>query len=166
MAQKDTQQPMKVEFSDAAKKEFEAILKRYPDKRSATLPTLHLAQREFGYISPDVMEYVSQLLDLPVGEVMDTTSFYTMFKLKPTGKYHIQVCRTLSCALRGAREIYEHLEEKLGIQEGEVTPDGKFSLMKVECLGSCGTAPVVQINDDYYEGLTIEKLDEILDNLE
>ncbi len=166
MAQKETQQPMKVEFSEAAKKEFQEILKRYPDKRSATLPTLHLAQREFGYISRDVMEYVSSLLDLTVGEVMDTTSFYTMFKLKPTGKYHIQVCRTLSCALRGAQEIYEHLEAKLGIHEGEVTPDGKFSLMKVECLGSCGTAPVVQINDDYYEGLTIEKLDEILDNLE
>ncbi len=166
METKNKQQTSKVEFSESARKEFDEILKRYPDKRSAMLPTLHLAQREFGYISPDVMEYVSKLLDVAVGDVLDTTTFYTMFKLKPTGKYHIQVCRTLSCALRGAREIYEHLEEKLGITEGEVTPDGKFSLMKVECLGSCGTAPVVQINDDYYEGLTIEKLDEILDKLE
>ncbi|NOX38689.1 MAG: NADH-quinone oxidoreductase subunit NuoE [Calditrichaeota bacterium] len=157
---------MKVEFSEAAKKEFDEIVKRYPQKRAALLTVLHLAQREFGWLSRDVMEYVGQLLDIPVGEVYDTASFYTMFYKKPVGKYHIQVCHTLSCALRGARNIYEHLEQKLGIKDGEVTPDGKFSLIKVECLGSCGTAPVVQINDDYYEGLTIEKLDDILNHLD
>ncbi len=157
---------MKVAFSDAALKAFDEIVKRYPEKRAALLPVLHLAQREFGWLSQDVMEYVGQLLDVPVGEVYDTASFYTMFYKKPVGKYHIQVCHTLSCALRGARNIYNHLEYKLGIKNGEVTPDGKFSLVKVECLGSCGTAPVVQINDDYYEGLTIETLDDILNKLD
>ena len=156
---------MKVEFSEAAKKEYEAILKRYPEKRAALLPVLHLAQREFGWISTDVMEYVANLMDIPVGDVLDTASFYTMFHKKPMGKYHVQVCHTLSCALRGARKIYEAAEKKLKIREGEVTPDGRFSLVKVECLGSCGTAPVVQINDDYYEGLTVEKFLEILDSL-
>ncbi len=155
----------KVVFSDKAQKEFQDIISRYPEKRAALLMVLHLAQREFGWLSREVMEYVAELLDLTPGDVYDTASFYTMFYKKPMGKYHIQVCHTLSCALRGARNIYEHLEKKLGISEGEVTPDGKFSLMKVECLGACGTAPVVQINDDYYENLTIEKLDEILNNL-
>ena len=157
---------MKVEFSESAKKEFDAIVQRYPQKRAALLTVLHLAQREFGWLSREVMEYVGRLLDIPAGEVYDTASFYTMFYQKPVGKYHIQVCHTLSCALRGARNIYEHLEQKLGIKAGEVTPDGKFSLVKVECLGSCGTAPVVQINDDYFEGLTIEQLDDILNRLD
>ncbi len=156
---------MKVKFSEEALKEYQDLLKRYPERRAALLPTLHLAQREFGWISHEVMEYLSQLMEIPVTEILDTVSFYTMFKTKPSGKYHIQVCSTLSCALRGSREIFEYLTKKLGIQEGEVTPDGKFSLVKVECLGSCGTAPVVQINDDYYEGMTPEKLDNILENL-
>ncbi len=157
---------MKVEFSEEALQQYKDILQRYPEKRAALLPTLHLAQQEFGWISREVMQYLSELMDIPVTVILDTVSFYTMFKTKPSGKYHIQVCSTLSCALRGSREIYEHLTSKLGIQAGEVTPDGKFSLVKVECLGSCGTAPVVQINDDYYEGMTPEKLDKILDELE
>lgn len=155
----------KVVFSDKAKKEFEEIVSRYPQKRASLLMVLHLAQREFGWLSAEVIEYIASLLELTPGEVYDTASFYTMFYKKPMGKYNIQICHTLSCALRGARNIYEHLQKKLGISDGEVTPDGKFSLMKVECLGACGTAPVVQINDKYYENLTIEKLDEILDNL-
>lgn len=156
---------MSVEFSPEAKKEYEAILTRYPEKRAALLPALHLAQREFGWISPEVMQYLSDLMGIPVTEIYDTASFYTMFKLKPTGKYLIQVCSTLSCYLRGSREIVEHIKEKYGIGPGETTPDGKFTLWKVECLGSCGTAPVVQINDDYYEDMTIEKLDQVLENL-
>lgn len=157
---------MSVEFSAEAKKEFDEILKKYPEKRAALLPTLHLAQREFGWISADVMKYIGQLLDIPVQEVYDTASFYTMFKLEPTGKYLIQVCSTLSCYLRGSKEIVEHIKSKYGIDVGETTKDGKFTLWKVECLGACGTAPVVQINDDYYEEMTIEKLDQVLDKLE
>ncbi|MFZ0390991.1 MAG: NAD(P)H-dependent oxidoreductase subunit E [Calditrichia bacterium] len=156
---------MKVTFSEAALQEYNKIVQKYPEKRAALLPALHLAQREFGWISRDVIRYLSELMDIPSTEILDTTTFYTMFKTAPTGKYHIQVCGTISCALRGSRQIYEHLSGKYGIQDGTVSADGRFSLMKVECLGSCGTAPVVQINDDYYEDLTIEKLDKILDGL-
>lgn len=157
---------MSVKFSDEALKEYQAILQKYPDRRAALLPALHLAQREFGWISRDVMRYLSELMDIPVTQVLDTATFYTMFKTKPSGKYHIQLCSTLSCALRGSRQIYEHLTEKLGIEDGQMTSDGKFSIQKVECLGACGTAPVVQINDDYYEGVTPESLDKILESLE
>lgn len=156
---------MEVKFSQTAQAEFEQIVQRYPHKRATLLPALHLAQREFGWISREVMRYLSELLDIPVTEILDTVTFYTMFKTKPTGKYHIQICSTLSCALRGSRKVYEHLVKKLNIREGEVTADGKFSLMKVECLGSCGTAPVVQINDKYYENMSLEKLDQILAEL-
>ncbi len=156
---------MEVKFSQTAQAELDRLLKRYPDKRAALLPALHLAQREFGWISREVMRYLGELLDIPVTEILDTVTFYTMFKTTPMGKYHIQVCSTLSCALRGSREVYEHLVQKLNIRDGEVTADGRFSLMKVECLGSCGTAPVVQINDDYYENITLEKLDQILAEL-
>lgn len=157
---------MEVKFSEAALKEYDAIVKKYPERRGALLPVLHLAQREFGWISRDAMRYISELLDIPLANVLDTASFYTMFKLQPAGRYHIQLCSTLSCALRGSRQMYEHVSQKYGIGDGEVTSDGKFSLLKVECLGSCGTAPVVQINDDYYEDMTIEKLDKVLDGLE
>jgi NADH-quinone oxidoreductase E subunit len=156
---------MEVKFSKSAQSEFQQIVEKYPQKRAALLPVLHLAQREFGWISREVMRYLSELLDIPVTEVLDTATFYTMFKTKPSGKYHIQICSTLSCALRGSREVYEHLVDKLKIKDGEVTPDGKFSLLKVECLGSCSTAPVVQINDDYYEDISLEKLDQILSDL-
>lgn len=156
---------MKVSFSDAVLKEFDAIVARYPLKKAAMLPVLHLAQREFGWLSKDVLEYVGQLLQVPFSEVLDTASFYTMFKLKPTGKYHLQVCHTLSCALRGAAHICKHVEEKYGVANGEVSKDGRLSLIKVECLGACGTAPVVQINDDYYENLTTEQLDKVIEGL-
>ncbi len=154
---------MKIAFSDDAMKEFQEIVARYPNKRAALLPALHLAQREFAWLPYETLEYVGGLLELPYSEVYDTASFYTMFKLKPTGKYHLQVCHTLSCALRGAGAICGHVKEKYGIGNGETTPDGKLSLVKVECLGSCGTAPVVQINDDYYEDLSPEQLDRILE---
>ncbi len=156
---------MSIKFTDAAQKELKTIVSHYPEKRAALLPALHLAQREFGWISRETMQYLADQLEIPVTQVMDTLTFYTMFNTKPTGKYHLQLCSTLSCALRGSRQLYEHLTQKLGIEEGEVTPDGKFSILKVECLGSCGTAPVVQINDDYYEDMTPEKLDKILDSL-
>lgn len=157
---------MKITFSKEAKQEFDEIVTRYPTKKAALLPALHLAQREFDWLPREVLEYVGELLELPFSEVYDTTSFYTMFKLKPTGRYHLQVCHTLSCALRGAAHICDHITEKYGIENGQTTADGKFSLVKVECLGSCGTAPVVQVNDDYHEGLTIEKLDGLLESLE
>jgi len=156
---------MAVEFSEAAKKELEEILKHYPDRQAAMLPVLHLAKREFKAITPEVMEYVASLLEVPPIKVMDTTSFYTMFPRQKEGKYVIQVCSTLSCSLMGAETVVDYLKKKLNIDVGQTTPDGKFTLKKVECLGSCGTAPVMQINDDYYESLTEEKIDKILESL-
>jgi len=156
---------MAVAFSQKTLDTFHEVLKRYPAKRAALLPALHLAHDEFGCISDEVIAYVARLLDLTPAEVTDTVSFYTMFFRQPMGKYVIQVCSTLSCSLLGAKHIVEHISAKLGIKPGETTQDGKFSLLKVECLGSCGTAPVMRINNDYHEGLTMEKIDEIFDGL-
>ena len=161
-----TQELKQYEFSPEAKKKIEEIAARYPDARAATMPALWIAQREAGWISPAVCSAVAAQLDLPPAHVLGVATFYTMFKKAPTGRHLIQVCSTLSCSLMGAEHIVNYLERKLGIKAGETTPDGKFSLMKVECLGSCGTAPMMQINDDYYESLTKAKIDEILASLE
>jgi NADH-quinone oxidoreductase subunit E len=156
---------MPIEFTSENKKAFDETLKRYPTKRAALLPALWLAQKQFGYLSQEVMEYVGKLLDLPAIKVYEVATFYTMFYKKPIGKYHFQVCRTLSCELCGKEEIVAHLKKRLGIGVGESTADGRFTLSEVECLGSCGTAPMLQLNDDYHENLTVEKVDEILKNL-
>jgi NADH-quinone oxidoreductase subunit E len=124
-----------------------------------------LAQKEFGHISNEVMKYVASLLSLSPAEVYDTVSFYFMFHTKPVGKNVIYVCHTLSCSIMGAKNIVKHIEDKLGVKVGETTSDGKFTLKKAECLGSCGTAPMMQVNDDYHENLTLEKVDRILESL-
>lgn len=157
---------MALEFSENAKKEIAAKIDQLPDRRSALIPALYIAQREFRHISPEVMEYLAAELSLPVSEVRGVATFYTMFNKEPVGKYHIQVCQNLTCSLLGAESLISQLEKKLGIACGQTTPDGKFSISRVECLGSCGTAPVMQINDDYYENLTAEKIDEILAGLD
>ncbi|OGL39411.1 MAG: NADH-quinone oxidoreductase subunit E [Candidatus Schekmanbacteria bacterium RIFCSPHIGHO2_02_FULL_38_11] len=154
-----------VMFSEKAKQEFEEILKKYPDKQAGLLPTLYLAQREFGYISREVMDYVASIMGLPQSEVYGVATFYTMYNKKPVGKYFIQVCNNISCSLLNAEKIVQHIEKKLGIQVGETTIDNRFTLVTVECLGSCGTAPMMQINEDYYEDLSIERVDEILEKL-
>jgi len=156
---------MAVEFSQETLKRFGEIVGRYPKKDAAMLPVLHLAQREFGYLSPEAIEYVAELMDVSPARVYGVVTFYTMLNMKPIGKYHIQVCRTLPCALVGAEKITTLLKSKLGLQAGETTPDGKFTLSEVECLASCGTGPMMQINDDYYENLSKEKVEEILKNL-
>ena len=152
-------------LSEEAKTEIKKLQGRYPHPRSALMPALTVAQKENGWLSPDVMEEVAAFLGLPPAEVAAVASFYTMYRLKPTGKYLIQVCTNISCSLLGAEHLVEHLSEKLGIAEGETTRDGKFTLITVQCLGSCGTAPVMQINDTYYENLTEAKIDEILKEL-
>ncbi len=156
---------MAVEFSPATYKKFEEVLTRYPTKRAAILPTFWLAQNEFGYLSAEVMEYVGQLLDLSPAYVGSVASFYTMFNKEPVGKFHLQVCANIACTLRGAEHLIECIEQKLGIGLGQTTPDGNFTLSEVECLGSCGTAPVVQINDDYHENMTLEGIVRLLDEL-
>ena len=154
-----------VAFSESAKKEFEGILRKYPDKQAGLLPVLYLAQMEFGYISREVMDYVASLMGLPESEVLGVATFYTMYNKKPVGKYFIQVCTNISCSILDAEKIVKHIEGKLGIKVGETTKDNKFTLATVECLGSCGTAPMMQINDDYFENLTTERVEEILEKL-
>lgn len=157
-----------IRFSDETLALVQRIIKRYPEGRhkSALLPVLHLAQAEFdGWLSPAVMDYVASLLSIKPVEVYEVASFYTMFNLAPVGKCLIEVCRTGPCWLRGADDIVEHLEKRLGVKEGETTADGMFTLKTVECLGSCGTAPMLQCGADYYENLTTEKVDTLIDKL-
>ena len=144
---------------------IDAAIKEYSHSASALLAVLHLIQQERGYLTPEDQEWVSSRLGLPPAEVAGVVSFYTMFRSSPPGRHHLQVCRTLSCQIRGSRELLEHLRTRLGIKEGEATPDGRFSLVTVECLGSCGTAPMMQINDDFHENLTRERLDALLDSM-
>ena len=129
------------------------------------LPALWLVQRQVGWISHEAMEYVGVLLGLSAAKVYEVATFYTMFNLNPVGRHHFQVCRTLPCQLMGAEGITEHLEKKLGVKLGETGADGRYSLTEVECLGSCGTGPMLQLNDDYHENLTTEKLDALLASL-
>ncbi len=156
---------MSFAFTADRQKRFKALLKRYPDRRSAALPALHLAQEQEGYLTTETIEVLAQMLKITPATLMDTVSFYTLFHTRPRGKYLLKVCQTLSCSLAGADEIVDHLAHKYQIKMGETTPDGRFTLLKVECLGACGTAPVVQINDDYHEKVSIEKLNRILDKL-
>lgn len=156
---------MALEFSPEAYKRFEETVGRYPKKEAAMLPVLYLAQEEFGYLSPEAIEYVARLMGQSPAQVTGTVSFYSMLNMKPIGRYHIQVCRTLPCALRGAEKLTRFLEKILGIDVGQTTEDGRFTLSEVECLASCGTAPMMQVNDDYYENLTEEKTAEILGSL-
>jgi NADH-quinone oxidoreductase subunit E len=153
-------------LSDAACQKIQALMGQYPRKRSALIPSLQLAQKEAGYLSSEIMHEIARLFDLSPNEVNEVVSFYTMFYKKPMGKYVIQVCTNISCLLCNAEEIVAHLIQRLGIKIGETSADQKYTLLEVECLGSCGTSPVIQINEDYYEDLTIEKLDRVLDGLQ
>ncbi|MBI2997593.1 MAG: NAD(P)H-dependent oxidoreductase subunit E [Deltaproteobacteria bacterium] len=156
---------MAVEFSPEALKRFEEIISRYPKKEAAMLPVLYLAQAEFGYLGTDAIEYVAKSMGVSTARVYGVVTFYTMLNMKPIGTHHIQVCRTLPCALAGAEKIAALIKAKLGIDAGETTPDGKFSLSEVECLASCGTGTMMQVNEDYYENLTEERVAEILQSL-
>ena len=156
---------MAVEFSPEALKQFETIVSRYPKKEAAMLPVLYLAQQEFGHLGPEAIEYVAELMGQAPARVYSVVSFYTMYNMKPIGRHHIQICRTLPCALGGAEKITAFVKQRLGIESGQTTQDGRFTLTEVECLASCGTAPMMQVNDDYYENLTEEKVDEILHSL-
>jgi NADH-quinone oxidoreductase E subunit len=146
-------------------KEIDEILSRYPVKRSALIPLLYVAQRDQGYVTETAMQEIAQLLKLTPPQVYETITFYTMFNLKPVGKFHIQVCKSLMCALVGSDTVLEWIKKKLGIGPGETTADGLFSLCLVECLAACGTGPMMQVNEDYYERLTEDKLDRILSDL-
>lgn len=144
-------------------REVDDILTRYPERRAALLPLLWLCQRQNGWISPEVVEYAAELLGLSTAVVKGVVTFYTMFFDEPVGENVVWVCRTLSCDLRGGKAIQEHLERKLGCKAGQTSADGKFTLLKAECLAACGQAPMVQINDYYYENLDVDRLDRIID---
>ena len=156
---------MALEFSPQTYKKFEETVSRYPKKEAAMLPVLYLAQEEFGCLSAEAIDYVAKIMGQSPAKVQGVVSFYTMFNTQPIGRHHIQVCRTLSCALGGAEKITHLIEKTLGIEAGQTTTDGRFTLSEVECLASCGTAPMMQVNDDYYENLTEEKVTAILQKL-
>jgi NADH-quinone oxidoreductase subunit E len=155
-----------VVLSDELETRIEQLKTRYPRPKSALLPALHLAQQAHdGWLSDELMAEVAQVMGLPPAEVRSVVSFYTLFNRRPVGKYLVQVCTNVSCSLLGAEQIVEYLKRALGIEVGETTDDGLFTLLEVECLGSCGTAPMMQVNDTYYENLTAERVDEILAEL-
>ncbi len=152
-------------FGSEFEKTVDKLVARYPQPKAALLPVLWEVQKAKGWVDGESELWIADRLGVSAAHVHGAVTFYTMYKQKPSGKYHIQVCTTLTCMLRGCDNLMDHLEQKLGIHPGEVTPDGKFSLVKVECLGSCGTAPMFQLNDDYHEDLTIDKVDQLLDDL-
>jgi len=152
-------------FPAEVEAEIDRHLAKYPVQRSAILPLMFIVQRERGYLDPPGVAYLAKRLALRITDIWEVATFYSMIYTEPVGKYHIQVCRTLSCKIRGAAKITKHCSERLGIRPGETTADGRFTLSEVECLGSCGTAPMFQINFDYHEDLTPEKVDKILESL-
>lgn len=157
-----------IQFSEEKLSKVKEIMARYPEgkQKSAVIPVLHLAQEEFdGWLDTPVMDYVAELLDIKPIEVYEVATFYTMFNLKPVGKYVLEVCQTGPCMLNGSDEIIDYIKEKLGIQAGETTDDGLFTLKPAECLGACGYAPMMQLGKHYKEFLTKEKIDEIIDEL-
>jgi NADH-quinone oxidoreductase subunit E len=149
-------------LNETAQKRIAELKDRFPKRRSAVLPAMHVVLEEVGFYNRDILKQVAELLALSEMEVAETLSFYTYFPKEGVGKYHIQVCTNVSCMLSGAEQLAKYLEEKLGIKAGQTTPDGLFTLTEVECLGSCGTAPVMQINQKYYENLTRARVDQIL----
>jgi NADH-quinone oxidoreductase E subunit len=158
----------KFEFNAQNLKKANQIIAKYPEARqaSAVLPLLDIAQRQNGgWVSQDIIEYIANFLNMPNIRVQEVASFYTMFNLKPVGKFHIQVCGTTPCWLRGAENVMKTIKDKLKIRKGDTTEDGLFTLTEVECLGACVNAPMVQINDDYFEDLTEESIIDIIDSL-
>jgi NADH-quinone oxidoreductase subunit E len=163
----DTGEP--VEFSPKLIKQFDDIVSRYPKgkQKSGLLPILHLVQAELGWVSPPAMDKVAEYLHIQSIEVYEVATFYSMYFMRPQGKYVLEVCRTSPCCLVGAEKIMDHIEQKLGVKEGEVTSDGLFSWRGVECLAACGFGPVLQIGPEYtfYEKLTNESVDTLIDSL-
>lgn len=152
-------------LSEESVKQIEEKLPQYPRRKSCILPALTIAYRQLGYVDDDIYREIGKVIGVPYVEVAEAATFYTMFAKAPRGKYLIQVCHNISCALLGADSLISYLEKSLGIKKGETTSDKLFTLISVECLGSCATAPMMQINNDFYENLTPEKVDQILNDL-
>jgi len=151
-----------VQFSEKSQKEFQTLLTRYDSKRSALLPVLHMAQDEFGALTDEVIHYVARIMELHPAQVLEVVTFYHMFHRKPVGEHHLQFCVTLSCWMQGSHQLLKNTLARFGVREHEMTSDGKFTVSRVQCLGSCGSAPVVQVNETFYENLTPEKLNRLI----
>lgn len=160
-------EPNTLSFSTENLEKAKEIIARYPEGRqkSALLPLLHLVQKQFGWVSSESMDYVADMLSIEPIEVYEVATFYTMFHLEPTGKHVIEYCRTGPCCLMGGESVYAHLKQRLGIETGQTTADGQFTLKEVECLAACGWGPVFQIREKYYMNLTNDKVDQIIDEL-
>ena len=152
-------------FSAGTEARFRHLLSIYPQKRSALIPILLIAQREHGYIRNETIEHVAKLVELSTSEVESILSFYTLLRRTPVGKYHILVCTNLACLLRGSDDIEACVKRKLGVDFGKVTPDGLFSAIEFECLGSCTTAPAIQVNGEFHENLDVKKTEDLIDEL-
>ncbi len=157
---------MALEFSAESEAQIKDALEEFYTTQAALIPVLYVAIDQFGHLTPEILDLVAKRLDLPRMFVESVASFYTMLHKQPVGRYHVQVCRTLSCAMTGSKSVVEHIKKRLQIEPGQVTEDGKFSLEEVECLAICGTAPAMIINKTNYENLTIEAVDRILDELD
>lgn len=152
-------------LSPEREKHLEEILSRYPNRQAATIPVLHLCQEQNGWISDAIIEWVAQRLEIPGAHVKGVVTFYTLFNKEPVGRHQVWVCRTLSCALNGADAVLRRCEQRLGVHVGQTTADGRVTLKTAECLASCGTAPMMQVDRQYYENLTLTEVDAILDRL-
>lgn len=154
---------MTLSFSPEELARVEQLKSRYPEPKAALMPVLWMAQKKWGWLSEDVMSYVGTVMDLPSAHVKGVATFYTMYFKKPMGKHHVQVCTNVSCMLRGGTEIYKHVQERLAIGNNEATADGVFSLEEVECMGACGGAPMIAINETFHESVTTGSVDRLLD---
>lgn len=156
---------MPFQFTEENLKKIQHHIDKYPVKRPAVMPALYIGQEQNGYISREVMAEVAKILDMTPEDVLGIVTFYTMYHQKPMGKYHLQVCTNVSCMLRGGYDVYDKVKEKLGIGNMQVTEDMQFSLEEVECMGSCGTAPMMAVNEDFHENLTLDQVDQIIESL-
>jgi NADH-quinone oxidoreductase subunit E len=152
-----------MKFSDQFETRFTMMVGHYPTKRSVLVPTLLYAQDEIGYLSDEVIQEIARRLELTELDVRNVISYYSMLTTKPRGKYNVQVCTNIACMLRGGEELFAHCRKKLGIGHKQTTQDGRFTLEEVECIGACSWAPAIQVNYDFHENLTVEKLDKVLD---
>ena len=156
---------MEYTFTPEELDQVAALKGKYPESKAAIMPVLWMAQKKWGWLSEDVMRYVGDIMELPYAHVMGVASFYTMYWKKPMGRHHVQVCTNVSCMLRGGTALYSHVKDRLGIEHNTATEDGKFSLEEVECMGACGGAPMIVINETFHENMDIEKVDALLRNL-
>jgi NADH-quinone oxidoreductase subunit E len=153
-------------LNEENQKKLEELRKYYPTSQALVLPVLWMIQEQEGYVSEESMKYAGMLLNIPFSHILGVVTFYSMLQNKAVGKHHIEVCTNVSCMLRGSGKILEHIEKRLGIKVGEISQDKKWTLSEAECLGSCGTAPMLAIGDEYFENLTMEKVDKLIDALQ